>query len=36
MQELQRYELVETFLSSIRNANSKQEFLTRVQEFDVR
>lgn len=34
--ELQRYELVESFVQSIRGAQSKQEFLSKVHEFDAR
>ncbi len=36
MEELQKYELVESFLQSVKQAQSKQEFLSKVQEFDVR
>lgn len=35
-QDLQRYDLVEGFLATLRLAQSKQEFMHRVQEFDLR
>jgi hypothetical protein len=32
----QRSELVDAFLASVRHAQSRQEFMARVQEFDSR
>lgn len=36
MEELQKYELVESFLQSVKQAQSKQDFLSKVQDFDSR